>query len=380
MEKRGLTLQGVTGLNFLYIVTSFAMIAVSVYLTTHYYDTLFPTTIGGGKSLCDISNFFNCDTATYSPMAAFFKIPIAYFGAMTGLFFLCSSIFPSEGYEKTASLISKINFAGCLVLFIYSITVLGSLCPFCTLYYVLSGIICFLLWKYGQNSWQPQVKTTAIWAVVTIVGAVLVAQHTTSKEKTLTQMNSSVVEQFNGLANLGEGEESPYKIHMSTPNFADAPIRVSVFSDFECPFCKMVAEQLPELIRRYKGKINIQYFFYPLDNKCNPNMKNGMHRNACDAAMVAACDESKFAEIHDEIFENQEKIADAIITIANKHGLKNCLENADIKNKVAVSINAASKYNLRSTPTIIVNGRKIEGSIPNAQFSAIFDDLIKQQK
>ena len=107
-------------------------------------------------------------------------------------------------------------------------------------------------------------------------------------------------------------------------------------------------------------------------------MKNGMHRNACDAAMIAACDPSKFAEVHDEIFANQEKLADALTTISNKHGLKNCLENAELKNKVAVSINAASKYNLRSTPTIIVNGRKIEGSIPNAQFSAIFDALLKQ--
>ncbi|MFY7993946.1 MAG: thioredoxin domain-containing protein [Bacteriovoracaceae bacterium] len=378
MEKRGLTLQGVTGLNFLYIITSFAMIAVSVYLTTHYYDTLFPTSIGGGKSLCDISNFFNCDTATYSPMAAFLKVPIAFLGAIMGLFFLSSSIFPSEGYEKTASLVSKINFIGCLVLFIYSITVLGSLCPFCTLYYVLSGIVCFLLWKHGHNSWQPQLKTAGIWLAITLVGAVLINRHTTSKEQTLTQMNSSVVEQFNSLANLGESEESPYKIHMSTEKFADAPIRISVFSDFECPFCKMVAEQMPELIRRYNGKINIQYFFYPLDSKCNPNMKNGMHRNACDAAMIAACDESKFAVVHDEIFANQDKIADAILSITNKHGLKNCLENAELKNKVAVSINAASKYNLRSTPTIIVNGRKIEGSIPNAQFSAIFDDLLKK--
>lgn len=379
MEKRGLTLQGVSGLNFLYIVTAFAMVAVSVYLTTHYYETLYPTAIGGGKSLCDISNFFNCDTATYSPMAAFFKIPIAFLGALTGLFFLVASIFPSENYEKTASLVSKINFLGCIVLFIYSVTVLGSLCPFCTLYYVLSGVVCFLLWKYGVNSWQPDLKVTAIWAVILVAGGVIMNRHTVGKEVTLSQMNSSVVDQFNALANLGEADESPYKLHMSTPNFADAPIRISIFSDFECPFCKMVAEQMPELIRRYNGKINIQYFFYPLDNKCNPNMKNGMHRNACDAAMVAACDEKKFAEVHDEIFANQERLADAIPSIASKHGLKNCLENADLKNRIAVSINAASKFNLRSTPTIIVNGRKIEGSIPNAQFSAIFDSLLKQQ-
>ncbi len=379
MQKRGLTLQGISGFNFLYILCSFAMIAVSVYLTSHYYDTLFPTAIGNANSLCNLSGFFNCDTATYSPFASFLKVPISYFGAMVGLFFLGSSIFPSEGFEKTASLVSKVNFLGCVVLFIYSIVGLGSLCPFCTAYYILSGLNCFLLWKYGIHSWKPEVKTTAIWAVVILAGAFLMNRHTNGKEVTLSQMNSSVVEQFKALANLGEADESPYKLVASTEKFADAPIRISVFSDFECPFCKMVAEQMPELIRRYKGKINVQYFFYPLDNKCNPNMKHGMHRNACDAAMVAACDEAKFAEVHDELFANQEKLADAVLSVAKKHNLNNCLENADVKNKVAVLINAASKYNMRSTPTIIVNGRKIEGSIPNAQFSAIFDWLLTQK-
>ena len=379
MEKRGLTLQGVSGLNFLYIVTAFFMIAVSIYLTNHYYETLFPSTIGGAKSLCDISNFFNCDTATYSPMASFLKIPISFFGLIVGIFFLASSIFPSEGFERTASLVSKINFGGCLVLFVYSLAVLGSLCPFCTVYYILSGVACFLLWKYGVQGSKPEVKTVGIWVAIVLIGGVLMNRHTSAQELKLTQMNGSIVEQFNALANLGEAEESPYKIHMSTKNFADAPIRVSVFSDFECPFCKMVAEQMPELARRYQGKINIQYFFYPLDNKCNPNMKNPMHRNACDAAMIAACDPAKFAEVHDEIFAAQEKIGDELPKIAQKHDLKNCLENEELKAKVATSINAAAKFNLRSTPTIIINGKKIEGSIPNAQYSAIFDDLLKKK-
>lgn len=376
MEKRGLTLQGVSGLNFLYIIISFLMIAVSIYLTVHYYDTLFPATIGGAKSLCDISSFFNCDTATYSPMAAFLKVPIAFFGIIIGFFFLGSSIFPSEGYERTASLVSKVNLAGCLVLFVYSIAALGSLCPFCTAYYILSGITCFLLWKYGLKGNQPEPKTLGIWVAVFILGAFFMNRHTSTKEFALNNMNASIVEQFRGLANLGEAEESPFKLHMSTEKFADAPIRISVFSDFECPFCKMVAEQMPELLRRYKGKINIQYFFYPLDNKCNPNMKNGMHRNACDAATIAACDEKQFAEIHDELFANQERLADEIPKIAAKHNLKGCEADEAIKTKIAVSINAASKFNLRSTPTIIINGKKIEGSIPNAQYSAIFDDIL----
>ena len=53
-----------------------------------------------------------------------------------------------------------------------------------------------------------------------------------------------------------------------------------------------------------------------------------------------------------------------------------CLDNEQIKNKVIEAINQGTKFNLKSTPTIIVNGKKIEGTIPNTQFFAIFDDIL----
>ena len=110
-------------------------------------------------------------------------------------------------------------------------------------------------------------------------------------------------------------------------------------------------------------------------------MKTRFHDNACDAAYVAACDEKKFAEVHDEIFAEQDNFKKgAIVDIAKKHGLENCLSSDDIKNKVISLINAADQFNLKSTPTIIVNGKKIEGTIPSGQFFAIFEDILQGNK
>lgn len=380
MEKsKTLTLEGISGKNFLFIINAAAMIGVSVYLTTHFYDTLYPTKLGGGSSLCDFSSFFNCDTATYSKLSNLAGIPISFFGIIVGLLFLFSSLMPSPAMERTASAVAKYNFIGCIGLFLFSLIVLGSLCPFCTLYYVLSGVAFFLLWKFGIDSWVPDTKTAALWAGILLAGSFFMYQTTQGKEVTKNQLNTSVVDQYSKLASIGEPDvESPFKIHMATPNFADSPIRISVFSDFECPFCKIVAEQMPELVRRYPGKVSIQYFFYPLDAKCNSNIKGSYHRNACDAARIAACDEKKFAEIHDEIFANQDKLANgAVLDIAKKHNLVGCLENPETLNKVVTAINQGTKFNLKSTPTIIVNGKKIEGTIPNNQFFAIFDEILK---
>lgn len=377
-QKKSLTLNGISGLNFLFILNAVAMIGVSIYLTSHYYDVLYPTKLGGASTLCNISNFFNCDAATYSKLSNIAGVPISFFGIVVGLLFLFSSLMPSHALEKTASAVAKYNFIGCVALFIFSIGALGSLCPFCTLYYVLSGIAFFLLWKHGDNSWVPDFKVAGLWAVLLLIGSFFFYQNTKSKEDLNVKMSASIVNQFKGLQTLGDPDvESPYKIHMATANFADAPIRITVFSDFQCPFCKIVAEQIPELVRRYPKQINVQYMFYPLDGKCNSNVQSRMHPHACDAAFIAACDEKKFVEVHDEIFAKQDKLGDgALAEIAKSHNLTGCGENEEVKNKVITAINQGTKYSLKSTPTIIVNGKKIEGTIPNRQFFAIFDDIL----
>jgi protein-disulfide isomerase len=102
-----------------------------------------------------------------------------------------------------------------------------------------------------------------------------------------------------------------------------------------------------------------------------------MHEHACDAAALAACDATKFVELHDEIFANQDKLPQGyLIEIAKERSLTNCIENAEVKSKVIESINQATKFNMKSTPTIILNGKKIEGTIPSRQFFAIFDDIL----
>ncbi len=380
-QKKGLTTNGITGMNFLFILNAVAMIGVCIYLTTHFYDTLYPTKLGGASSLCNLSNFFNCDAATYSKLSNLAGIPISFFGLIMGLLFLFSALMPSESLEKTASALSKYNFIGCVALFIFSLGALGSLCPFCTVYYLLSTVAFVLLMKFGINSWVPDFKVAGVWGVLLIAGSVFMYQTTASKEDTKNKINNSIVEQYRKLPVLGEPDiESPFKIHMATEKFADAPIRISVFSDFQCPFCKVVADQMPELARRYGKQVNIQYFFYPLDAKCNSNIKGRFHEHACDAAMLAACDQSKFLEVHDEIFANQEKLESGVLAdIAKKFDLKECSNDTN-KNKVIEAINQGTKFNLKSTPTIIVNGKKIEGTIPSNQFFAIFEDIINGQK
>lgn len=377
-QKKGLTLNGLNTANFIFILMSVAMIGVSIYLTTHFYDVLYPTKLGGASTLCNLSSVLNCDAATYSKISNIAGVPISFFGIMIGVLFLFSSIMPSKALEQTASAMAKYNFIGCIVLFFYSIIALGSLCPFCTLYYVFSGVAFYLFWKFGEKTWMPDIKAALIWVAVVLVGSYFFFSHTQDKANISSRLNASVVSQFKALQNFGDPDiDSPYRINSATEKFADAPIRISVFSDFQCPFCKVVSDQMPELVRRYGDKINIQYIFYPLDSKCNSNVKSRFHDNACDAAALAACDPKKFHEVHDEIFAKQAQLGSgALKEIESKYALQGCTDNKEVVNKVIEGINQGTKYNLKSTPTIIVNGKKIEGTIPNTQFFAIFEEIL----
>lgn len=377
-QKKSLTLNGMTTQNFLFILNAAAMIGVSIYLTSHFYNVLYPTQLGSASQLCNLSSFFNCDAATYSKISNIAGVPISFFGIIVGLLFIFSSLMPGPSLEKTANAVAKYNFIGCIVLFLFSLIALGSLCPFCTVYYVLSGVAFFLTWKYGQNSWLPDVKVAGLWGVLLLAGSFFFYQTTKTKADLSAKISKSIVEQYRSLPSLGEPDvESPYKIHLANEKFADSPIRITVFSDFQCPFCKVVAEQMHEIIRRYPNQVSIQYMFFPLDAKCNSNIKGRFHESACDAATLAACDEKKFVTLHDEIFANQDKLQSGILVdLAKKYELTGCNENETIKNRVIESINQGTKYNLKSTPTIILNGKKIEGTIPNNQFFAIFDDIL----
>lgn len=380
MQNKSITLNGMTGLHALHVLIAVLMIGTGIYLTNHYYVTLFPTTLGSASSLCDVSSFWNCDVATHSKIAAIAGVPIAFFGLLHGLLLLAASIFPSENFERTCSAVTKYNALGTLVLMGYSLFALGGLCPVCSIYYVLSWAACALFWRFGINSWMPDIKITAIAFAVLILGSVGFNRYTSDRVQKQSNLSAQVVNQYKALADYGDPETpSPFKIHAATANFAEAPLRVSIFSDFQCPFCKIVGEQMHALVRRYKDKINVQYFFYPLDSACNTNVKSAMHPVACRAAMLAACDPAKFNAVHDEIFAKQETLRlDSLKSIADKHGLASCFESQNTRDQVLASINAATKFNLRSTPTIIINGKKIEGSIPNPQFEAIFEELLRK--
>ncbi len=353
------------------------MIIFSIYLTSHYFDLRFPTGLEN-MSVCNFSQFFNCDKTAYSPMSNIAGVPISIFGIIIGALTMIGFIFKSENYEKTIYFTLAINFVGCVFLFLYSLFILKGLCPFCTFYYIVSGLALYLFFKKSGDI-KPSIKYLSIFVVITASICGVVKINVDSKINAQRDVAASLLKQYFSLPVLGSPSvSSPFKL----ATVENAPIKVVIFSDFECPACKALAQVLHPTIAKFEGKIDIQYFFYPLDNSCNPSMERPLHHYACKAAYAASCmPEKDFAKIHNDLFFNQDKFEDGFLDYFIKtNGIEKCVSDPKTKEKVVALIKAADPFNIRSTPTFLINGVKIEGVLPSDQMSSIFEEIIRRSR
>lgn len=167
----------------------------------------------------------------------------------------------------------------------------------------------------------------------------------------------------------------------------DAPVTIIEFSDFQCPFCrKFWKETIPQIKKDYllTGKAKLVYRDFPLTQ---------IHPGATPAAEGAECakEQGKFWEMHDAIFEEQEKqgsgtvqfTADDVKKWAAKIGLNTskfnqCLDSGKYKQEVEKDIADGSAAGVTGTPAVFVNGRLIVGAQPFAAFKAVIDEELKK--
>jgi protein-disulfide isomerase len=151
---------------------------------------------------------------------------------------------------------------------------------------------------------------------------------------------------------------------------ANAPITVVVFSDFQCPLCKAEAEIVhKEIPAAFPDKVRVYFRDFPLE---------ALHNWARQAAIAGRCvyklNPASFWDYHDWIYENQtyiglDNINSKLQEFATAKGLDSmqfsrCLESKSTEPEVNASIAVGNSLQLNATPTLFVNGRKLEGAVP----------------
>jgi protein-disulfide isomerase len=152
---------------------------------------------------------------------------------------------------------------------------------------------------------------------------------------------------------------------------AKAPVTVVLFSDFQCPFCARVSPTLDEVQRAYGDKVRIVWKHQPL----------AFHPNALPAAEAAeaAREQGKFWQMHDRIFASQRELsAAAYERFAKEIGLdlrrfQESVRSGKARARIQEDQRLAARIGAEATPTLFVNGEKVEGAVPFATLKAVID-------
>ena len=155
----------------------------------------------------------------------------------------------------------------------------------------------------------------------------------------------------------------------------DAPIVIAVFSDFQCPHCGRLTPVFEQLLEKNPDKVKLVFKHFPLN----------MHKVAMPAAQaaMAAHNQGKFWEFHDQIFATPNLAPDSFSKIAQGLGLDLARFEADMQapatqNKIMEDMRNANAAEVTGTPTIFVNGWHYRGQrTPEALQQVVDQEVAK---
>ena len=160
---------------------------------------------------------------------------------------------------------------------------------------------------------------------------------------------------------------------------AKAPVTIVEFSDYQCPYCSRAEATVQEVLKKYGDKVHFVYRDYPLP----------FHPNSNIAAQASECakEQGKFWEMHNAMFADQSKLAQAdLVTTAggisgiDKDKFKTCLDTGKYKDEVTKDYNDGQKYGVTGTPTFFINGIPMVGARDANSFAEIIDSELDRHQ
>ena len=162
------------------------------------------------------------------------------------------------------------------------------------------------------------------------------------------------------------------------------------FDDFECPFCSRMHQNLfPDILKEYGDRVTFVYKDYPLA-EIHPWATHA----AVDANCLASQNSDAYWDFADYIHANQHEVnnektpgarleaLDKLTMLqGQKHNvdvvkLQSCIKAQD-ESAVKASMKEAEHVGVEATPTLFINGEKIDGAVPVSELRAVLDRALK---
>lgn len=166
----------------------------------------------------------------------------------------------------------------------------------------------------------------------------------------------------------GKGFTGSYRI-----GYEDAPIRIVMFSDYQCADCQRIER---ELFRLLEGRNDMMFSHrhFPFCRPCNPDIPSDMHANACWAAVAAEVvgelyGPKGFWKMHKWLFDRRgaftnDELNAGLVSMGFDPKLINPRMNQQMQGGVLLKriqddVAEAQELGLHYTPLMFVNGVEI---------------------
>jgi protein-disulfide isomerase len=167
----------------------------------------------------------------------------------------------------------------------------------------------------------------------------------------------------------------------------DAPIKLEVFSDFQCPSCRdMYLDTIRPVLRDYasKGKVCVIYHEYPLT----------MHKYAREAARYSAAaqrlGQMKWVPVVESLFMHQpewsvdgnvEGAVAKALSAEDMQKVKRYFQDPGVNEAIDKEVALGQKREIKATPTLFLTyigkEQRVEGGIPYTVLKQFLDQIVK---
>lgn len=403
------------GKRYCAIISALAFIgaAVAGYLTYfHYYPAA-----EAGFVLCGGEFAGNCDALSQWEYATIFGLPVAAYGLFLFLMILFTVLVADYAggayyvYSLTiilpllaVALAADIVLAGVMVR-------MNTICLLCLFTYVINLLMFLTAWVWykrlkdqdgisareayrsimPRESDKPEKKAISSLYVLFIF-LLAFAVFSTSyvlQMKTFT-FRQSREQARQAVADFYRQEAEKLALPASTLTTGPAGARVQViaFTDFLCSACYQFFRLEKELSAKYGDKIAFTYYNYPLDQECNKYVQQTVYKSSCAAArsMLASSSLGVFPAYLDKHFSHynefhgqfsRDKAAETAAGLSDPKQFAAEADSAAVRQVLLRDIELAEKLSIKATPTMFINGRRLEGVPPPEVVEAIIERELK---
>jgi protein-disulfide isomerase len=169
---------------------------------------------------------------------------------------------------------------------------------------------------------------------------------------------------------------------------ADAAVVVRLFSDFQCPYCRQFAEGVEgQIYQDYvkTGQVRFEYHHFIVIDQ---NVGGNESRRAAEASECAS-QQGDFWNYHEMLYTNQQgegsgafsdqRLKEFASVLGYDMGQFNtCFNSTEAADAVVQDEALADSYQLRATPSLLVNDTLLQNPLDYNAVKAAIDEALSQ--